>query len=451
MWRTEFAEDGLRGVVITERSVHVTVDGGRTWTEPELLNRRDVSVIGHGVAFGDEGSFMVSLGYGSDSLFLSQDADVWYQANELEIPLGFIYEFVLSPDGTRAVIGVEGSGLVVGNDVDDMESNAWTTVYPFGAASDSAASAQRETVRLVIFRENVPSVLIGTANSVMVSDDGMTWEAPPVLVSATGRNTMAEFATDGMHGVVGIRDGSVVVTANAGERWVPLTELELDESEWIVDAVLGRNGPVVLVGSGGAAYALVDDTWQETDLSEGGAPQLRDVSLMTGNNIVGIDRRGRVFLLRAYPELPMELGEEPPGRIVEAVQELPAGSVLRAEIEGFVGENTVREGQGAEEASGPLGFTARGAALLRREVFALFMGLFARGCVSPVLSSGGQQPSQHVPASFRRPAEPRNGTEYRRSVPLGRAPFWTFARRSGTVPWAGGQTCDGCDDRIPGT
>ena len=92
-----------------------------------------------------------------------------------------------------------------------------------------------------------------------------------------------------------------------------------------------------------------------------------------------------------------------------------------------------------------------GAALLRRGVFALFMGLFARGCVSPVLISGGQQPSQHVPASFRRPAEPRNGTEYRRSVPLGRAPFWTFARRSGTVPWAGGQTCDGSDDRIPGT
>ena len=92
-----------------------------------------------------------------------------------------------------------------------------------------------------------------------------------------------------------------------------------------------------------------------------------------------------------------------------------------------------------------------GAALLRREVFALFMGLFARGCVSPVLISGGQQPSQRVPASFRRPAEPRNGTEYRRSVPLGRAPFWTFARRSGTVPWAGGQTCDGSDDRIPGT
>ena len=92
-----------------------------------------------------------------------------------------------------------------------------------------------------------------------------------------------------------------------------------------------------------------------------------------------------------------------------------------------------------------------GAALLRRGVFALFMGLFARGCVSPVLISGGQQPSQRVPASFRRPAEPRNGAEHRRSVPLGRAPFWTFTRRSGTVPWEGRQACDGCDDRIPAT
>ena len=35
--------------------------------------------------------------------------------------------------------------------------------------------------------------------------------------------------------------------------------------------------------------------------------------------------------------------------------------------------------------------------------------------------------------------------------PLRRAPFWTFARRSGTVPWEGRQACDGCDDRIPGT
>ena len=110
-----------------------------------------------------------------------------------------------------------------------------------------------------------------------------------------------------------------------------------------------------------------------------------------------------------------------------------------------------RGARGLRRAHDRTGDRGAGAALLRRGVFALFMGLFARGCVSPVLISGGQQPSQRVPASFRRPAEPRNGAEHRRSVPLRRAPFWTFARRSGTVPWEGRQTCDGCDDRIPGT
>ena len=55
-----------------------------------------------------------------------------------------------------------------------------------------------------------------------------------------------------------------------------------------------------------------------------------------------------------------------------------------------------------------------------------------------------------VPASFRRPAEPRNGAEHRRSVPLRRAPFWTFARLV-RCRGQGGSFADGRDDRIPGT
>ena len=79
------------------------------------------------------------------------------------------------------------------------------------------------------------------------------------------------------------------------------------------------------------------------------------------------------------------------------------------------------------------------------------MGSFARECVSPVAISGGDikqasacrrlsgsQPSLTAPNTFG-------------LLPDRRAPFWTFARRSGTVPWEGRQTCDGCDDRIPGT
>ena len=79
------------------------------------------------------------------------------------------------------------------------------------------------------------------------------------------------------------------------------------------------------------------------------------------------------------------------------------------------------------------------------------MGSFARECVSPVAISGGDikqasacrrlsgsQPSLTAPNTFG-------------LLPDRRAPFWTFARRSGTVPWEGRQACDGCDDRIPGT
>ena len=97
------------------------------------------------------------------------------------------------------------------------------------------------------------------------------------------------------------------------------------------------------------------------------------------------------------------------------------------------------------------GDPAGGAALLRRGFFALFMGSFARECVSPVAISGGDikqasacrrlsgsQPSLTAPNTFG-------------LLPDRRAPFWTFARRSGTVPWEGRQACDGCDDRIPGT
>ena len=72
-----------------------------------------------------------------------------------------------------------------------------------------------------------------------------------------------------------------------------------------------------------------------------------------------------------------------------------------------------------------------GVALFRRGFFALFMGFFARGCVSPVAISGGHQAGQRVPASFRRPAEPRHGAEHRRSSPRQarslldiRAAFW---------------------------
>ena len=80
------------------------------------------------------------------------------------------------------------------------------------------------------------------------------------------------------------------------------------------------------------------------------------------------------------------------------------------------------------------------------------MGSFARGCVSPVAISGGTS-SRPARTGVFIGSQPSLVTAPNTFglLPDRRAPFWTFARRSGTVPWEGRQTCDGCDDRIPGT
>ena len=78
-----------------------------------------------------------------------------------------------------------------------------------------------------------------------------------------------------------------------------------------------------------------------------------------------------------------------------------------------------------------------GAALLRRGVFALFMGLFARGCVSPVLLSGGQA-SAYPRLSGGQPSSKRYRTP---SVCPPRA------RSLLDIRAARAQTCD-LDDRI---
>ena len=80
------------------------------------------------------------------------------------------------------------------------------------------------------------------------------------------------------------------------------------------------------------------------------------------------------------------------------------------------------------------------------------MGLFARGCVSPVLLSGGQQPSQRVPEVF--PAASRASKRYRTPSVCPHSGALPSGHSRGVLVRCRGngrQTCDGCDDRIPGT
>ena len=80
------------------------------------------------------------------------------------------------------------------------------------------------------------------------------------------------------------------------------------------------------------------------------------------------------------------------------------------------------------------------------------MGSFARECVSPVAISGGDiKQASACRRLFGSQPSLVTAPNTVGLVPVRRAPFWTFARRSGTVPWEGRQTGDGCDDRIPAT
>ena len=112
-----------------------------------------------------------------------------------------------------------------------------------------------------------------------------------------------------------------------------------------------------------------------------------------------------------------------------------AGTILPTHAEVVSAIVSCRDARKAEQERR----SAAGAALLSRGVFALFMGLFARGCVSPVLSSGGQQPSQHVPRVF--PAASRASKRHRiplvcppraRSLLDIRAAFWYGSMGRGT-------------------
>ena len=92
-----------------------------------------------------------------------------------------------------------------------------------------------------------------------------------------------------------------------------------------------------------------------------------------------------------------------------------------------------------------------GAALLRRVFFAHFTGVFAHGWALSGAFSGGRLqaggPPDGPPAFFgcSTPPWPPPWCLIRPDPP---ARCWTFARRSGTVPWQGHALC--CDDGRPG-
>ncbi len=77
--------------------------------------------------------------------------------------------------------------------------------------------------------------------------------------------TAFEFHPGLEHGLIGTGDGAIHLTADGGKTWEGWTrqEVGLNDAEWVVGAVVGDEGPLLVVGSEGSARAPDDGEWKE--------------------------------------------------------------------------------------------------------------------------------------------------------------------------------------------
>lgn len=72
-----------------------------------------------------------------------------------------------------------------------------------------------------------------------------------------------EFEAKGQHGLIGTNDGAIRVTADGGENWKTWSreDVGLGRFEWAVGAVIGNDGPRVVVGDEGTVRIRSGDEW----------------------------------------------------------------------------------------------------------------------------------------------------------------------------------------------
>ena len=258
----EFSADGLHGLIGTrDEAVYVTDNGGENWRrwtrrelglkEDERLVRAVVSGNGPRVVVGDEGSVR----------FFADDA--WKSADvELE---SRVTAFEFSADGLHGLIGTrDGAAYVTDDGGEKWRQWTWREL------------GLKENERLVgaVVEGNGPRVVVGREGSVRLLDDGTRKSADVELES---RVTAFEFSADGLHGLIGTRDGAAYVTDDGGKKWRRWTrrELGLKERERLVEAVVGGNGPRVVVGNKGSVTTFANSSWTRR-LPDGWTPVSND-------------------------------------------------------------------------------------------------------------------------------------------------------------------------------
>ena len=296
----EFSADGRHGLIGTsDGAAYVTADGGenwRRWTRRDLGLKGnewlgEVVVDGNGprIIVGDEGSVKLF----ADGAWKSVDVVLEKRVTASEF----------SADGRHGLIGTSGGVAYVTADGGE-KWRRWTR--------QELGLKETEWLVEAVVGGNGPRIIVGDEGSVRLFADG-AWKSVDVVLER--RVTAFEFSADGRHGLIGTRDGATYVTADGGENWRPWTRqvLGLKETEWLVEAVVGGNGPRVVVGNKGSVATSTNGSWSRWGLPDGWIPVSNDEGDLLLVNVLGHvvhDGSGRKLALAASGNVWFNRGQE---------------------------------------------------------------------------------------------------------------------------------------------
>ena len=338
-----FNSDGTHGIIAprTPGSVYV-MNGVMNWNDREDLSSERIDAV----RFLDD-SRLFLLGGGSRGILLYNGTVEWSESSGLENFSSFGAIMGFSDDGRHGVLGSAFGGSVY---ITDDGADSWRESTP-------PDLQEGEYMQSVTFLEGAQRVFVSTMGSVYVwNEEEASWR--PVLEIGEANGTRAPIVhSDGRHAVMTGRNGSAYITLNGGVTWRVAEGVGFNRSERLAAVGFGAEGARVIAGDQGTVYVrYAAGGWLAPNISELRGSRFSEVEGLVAGEVLGVDERGRVFLLKAYGDLPSVLSRMEPDEIMTEVARLPVESRLRAEIVNFLNANAFdattnrnRLGDGAAE------------------------------------------------------------------------------------------------------
>ena len=229
----EFGANGLHGLAGTvDGSVHVTADGGTTWTTrvredvgfnfAESPVRAVVGADGPRFVLGDQGTLRR---WGRQGWMASKDLGEWGSVPVLEF----------GPNGLHGLLG-NGRGSIY---VTEDGGRSWED-----RKLEIGLEKSESAVRAIVGTHG-PRLVLGDQDTVRIRD-GDRW-VPSQVPDEWGSVAVAEF-TSGLRGLVATSSGLVFLTEDGGKSWIRHRERLplLEEQSW-TPAFVGSGRHVLLL------------------------------------------------------------------------------------------------------------------------------------------------------------------------------------------------------------